>query len=88
MLRAPDVGRRPFSVRTDADVDTVMDKMHQLAPIIETSAVTGEGLDLLRRMLFNIPKRRRHEVRSVLFCICLVMLPLWNSVVYVSWSCI
>mmetsp|Transcript_50079 Transcript_50079/g.98003 ORF Transcript_50079/g.98003 Transcript_50079/m.98003 type:complete len:615 (-) Transcript_50079:205-2049(-) len=64
MLRAPDVGRRPFSVRTDADVDTVMEKMHQLAPIIETSAVTGEGLDLLRRMLFNIPKRRRHESKA------------------------
>mmetsp|Transcript_26279 Transcript_26279/g.60460 ORF Transcript_26279/g.60460 Transcript_26279/m.60460 type:complete len:190 (+) Transcript_26279:1534-2103(+) len=37
-------------------------KMHQLAPMFETSAVTGEGMDLLQRMLFHLPKRRKHEV--------------------------
>mmetsp|Transcript_25550 Transcript_25550/g.36649 ORF Transcript_25550/g.36649 Transcript_25550/m.36649 type:complete len:704 (-) Transcript_25550:51-2162(-) len=61
LLRSPDVGKRPFAVRTQQDVETCMDKMHCLAPIIETSCVTGEGLDLLQTMLFSLPKRRHHE---------------------------
>uniref|UniRef100_A0A7S1BH96 Elongation factor Tu, chloroplastic n=2 Tax=Corethron hystrix TaxID=216773 RepID=A0A7S1BH96_9STRA len=61
MLRAPDVARRPFKVRNKEDVDMCLTKMHQLAPMFETSAVTGEGMDLLQRMLFHLPKRRKHE---------------------------
>ena len=61
LLRSPDVGKRPFAVRTEKDVETCMDKMHSLAPMIETSCVTGEGLDLLLNMLFSLPKRRQHE---------------------------
>jgi len=38
-----------------------MGKLNSLAPIIETSCVTGAGLDLLQKMLFSLPKRRRHE---------------------------
>jgi len=30
-------------------------------PVVETSCVTGEGLELLRKLLFHLPKRRRHE---------------------------
>jgi len=61
LLRSTDVGKRPFAVRTAQDVETCMDKMHSLAPIIETSCVTGEGLTLLQMMLFSLPKRRHHE---------------------------
>lgn len=61
MLRSPEVGKKPFMVRDDDDVLTVMDKMHTLAPMIETSCVTGEGIHLLQKMLFTLPKRRRHE---------------------------
>jgi GTPase len=61
MLRSPDVGKTPFAVRNEQDVATCMDKLHKLAPIIETSCVNGQGIDLLQKMLFSLPKRRRHE---------------------------
>lgn len=61
MLRSPEVAKKPFAVRNEADVTTVMDKLHTLAPVIETSCVTGEGMNLLQKMLFSLPKRRRHE---------------------------
>ena len=61
LLRAPDVGRKPFVVRKEEDITTCMDKLHVLAPIIDISCVTGEGLNLLRKMLFSLPRRRRHE---------------------------
>lgn len=61
MLRSPEVGKTPFTVRNEEDIATVMDKLHTLAPMIETSCVTGEGIDLLQKMLFVLPKRRRHE---------------------------
>lgn len=61
MMRSPEVGRRPFAVRNENDIATCVGKLHTLAPIIETSCVTGKGLNLLRKMLFTLPKRRRHE---------------------------
>jgi len=61
LLRAPDVGRKPFAIRNEKDILTCMGKLHTLAPIIEISCVTGEGLDLIRKLLFSLPKRRRHE---------------------------
>mmetsp|Transcript_32138 Transcript_32138/g.96295 ORF Transcript_32138/g.96295 Transcript_32138/m.96295 type:complete len:719 (-) Transcript_32138:202-2358(-) len=64
LLRAPDVGRKPFAVRTEQDVSTCMGKLHILAPVLDTSCVTGEGMDLLRKMLFSLPKRRRHENKA------------------------
>ena len=66
LLRAPDINKRPFAVRNEQDVTTCIDKLQQanLAPIIDTSCVSGEGLDLLRKMLFALPKRRRHEKKA------------------------
>jgi len=66
LLRAPDINKRPFAVRNEQDVATCIDKLQQanLAPIIDTSCVSGEGLDLLRKMLFALPKRRRHEKKA------------------------
>ncbi len=61
LLRAPDVGRKPFVIRKEQDITTCIDKLHTLAPVIDISCVTGEGLNLLRKMLFSLPKRRRHE---------------------------
>ncbi len=61
LLRAPDVGKRPYAVRKEKDIETCMDKLHVLSPIVDISCVTGEGLDLLRKLLFSLPKRRRHE---------------------------
>ena len=64
LLRAPDVGRRPFAIRKEEDITTCMGKLNSLAPVIETSCVTGAGLDLLRKLLFSLPKRRRHEKKA------------------------
>eukprot|EP00557_Chaetoceros_sp_GSL56_P001191 CAMPEP_0176491218 /NCGR_PEP_ID=MMETSP0200_2-20121128/8310_1 /TAXON_ID=947934 /ORGANISM="Chaetoceros sp., Strain GSL56" /LENGTH=728 /DNA_ID=CAMNT_0017888623 /DNA_START=96 /DNA_END=2282 /DNA_ORIENTATION=+ len=64
LLRAPDIGRKPFAVRKEQDIATCMDKLHALAPVIDISCVTGEGLNLLRKMLFSLPKRRRHEQKA------------------------
>jgi len=64
MLRSPEIGKRPYVVRNEEDVATVMDKLHILAPMIETSCVSGEGIDLLQKMLFALPKRRRHEKKA------------------------
>lgn len=61
LLRAPDVGKVAFAVRNEQDIETCIGKMNVLAPMIETSCVTGEGIDLLQKLLFALPKRRRHE---------------------------
>lgn len=61
MIRGPTVGKRPFSVRSERDIDTVKDKLYSLVPVIEVSCVTGEGLELLRKLLFALPKRRLHQ---------------------------
>ena len=61
LLKSPDIGKRPFAVKTEQDVATCMGKLHTLAPMIDISCVNGEGLDLLRKLLFALPKRRRHE---------------------------
>jgi selenocysteine-specific translation elongation factor len=61
MLRAGDVGKKPFAVRNEEDIDTCVGKLHSLAPLVETSYVTGQGIDLLQKLLFALPKRRRHE---------------------------
>eukprot|EP00573_Skeletonema_grethae_P008195 CAMPEP_0201709240 /NCGR_PEP_ID=MMETSP0578-20130828/57993_1 /ASSEMBLY_ACC=CAM_ASM_000663 /TAXON_ID=267565 /ORGANISM="Skeletonema grethea, Strain CCMP 1804" /LENGTH=708 /DNA_ID=CAMNT_0048198197 /DNA_START=63 /DNA_END=2189 /DNA_ORIENTATION=- len=61
LLKSNEVGRRPYAIKTEQDIITSMGKLHTLAPTIDISCVTGEGLDLLRKMLFSLPKRRRHE---------------------------
>lgn len=61
LLKSPEIGRRPYAIKTDTDVLTVIGKLNTLAPTIDISCVTGEGLDLLRKILFSLPKRRKHE---------------------------
>ena len=64
LLRAPDIGKKPFAIRKEEDIETCMGKMGSLAPVIETSCVSGQGIDLLQKMLFAMPKRRRHEKKA------------------------
>ena len=61
MLRSPEIRKKPFAIRNENDVTTVMDKLRDLAPMFETSCVTGEGIELLNKLLFSLPKRRKHE---------------------------
>lgn len=64
LLRAPDIGKTPFEVRNEQDIATCMGKLNTLAPVISTSCVTGEGIELLKKMLFTLPKRRKHEKKA------------------------
>ncbi|KAL7550018.1 hypothetical protein ACHAWF_013268 [Thalassiosira exigua] len=61
LLKGPDIGKRPFAIKREEDVATCVGKLQHLAPTLDVSCVTGEGLPLLRRLLFALPKRRRHE---------------------------
>jgi len=61
LLKAPDIGKMPFEIKSEKDIEKVMGKMNTLAPMITTSCVTGQGIDLLQKMLFALPKRRKHE---------------------------
>jgi len=61
LLKRSDVNKRPFEIRSEEDIATCIGKLGTLAPMISTSCVTGEGIELLQKMLFSLPKRRRHE---------------------------
>jgi len=61
LLRRSDIGKQPFELRTEADIATCLGKLGTLAPMVATSCVTGEGVELLQKLLFALPKRRRHE---------------------------
>ncbi|CAD7702796.1 unnamed protein product [Ostreobium quekettii] len=61
ILRKPGVKKKPIIVRSEADVLLCAKNImaDSLAPIFLTSAVTGEGLDLVR-MFFNLLPQRQH----------------------------
>jgi len=63
LLRSPDIGKRAYAVKTEEDIDKCLVNLHSLAPVFDISNVTGEGMNLLRKMLFKLPKRRKHENR-------------------------
>jgi GTPase len=64
LLKAPDIGKKPYEIRSEDDIEKCIGKMGTLAPIITTSCVTGQGIELLQKMLFSLPKRRRHEKKA------------------------
>jgi len=61
MLRAPDVNKKPFMVKDEEDIIACIDKLSIIAPIIESSCVSAEGMDLLLNLMYNLPRRRQHE---------------------------
>ena len=50
-----------YQIKLLSDVHIVLNKMHAIVPIVSTSCVTGEGLDLLHTLCASIPKRHRHQ---------------------------
>jgi len=64
LLRGADIGKKPFEIRNDENIEMCMGKFNSLAPVFTTSCVTGEGIELLKKMLFNLPKRRKHEKKA------------------------
>jgi len=61
MLRDGEIGLRHFNVGSTKDVETVKDKIANrlLTPVISVSCVCGEGLDILKTLLSQLPQRRR-----------------------------
>lgn len=59
ILKKPGVKKKPFVVRSTDDVVTCARHMHadSLAPIFLTSAVTGEGLNLVKLFYNLLPQR-------------------------------
>jgi len=64
LLRAKEINRKPFGISNEDNIATCIGKLHILAPIIESSCVTGAGMDLIRKLLFALPKRRHHENKA------------------------
>lgn len=63
LLRSPDIGKRAYAIKCEEDIEKAMVNLNSLAPMFDISSVTGEGMNLLRKMLFQLPKRRKHENR-------------------------
>eukprot|EP01083_Nonionella_stella_P242170 844962_1 len=64
VIRSKGVQKRPYQIKTEADVTVVMDKMHAVVPIISISSVSGDGLNLIHNLLSVLPKRRRHQSKA------------------------
>lgn len=54
------VGRIPYLIKDENDLNVVIDKLDTIVPIIKTSAVTLEGYDILNKLLLSLPERRRN----------------------------
>ncbi|MBU5537322.1 MAG: GTP-binding protein [Candidatus Aenigmatarchaeota archaeon] len=53
------VGRIPYLIKDENDLNVVIDKLNTIVPIIKTSAVTLEGYDILNKLLSLLPERKR-----------------------------
>jgi elongation factor 1-alpha len=53
------VGRVPFTIKDEKDLAVIIDKLDVTVPIIKTSAVTLEGYDLLNKLLYALPQRKK-----------------------------
>lgn len=69
ILKKPGVRKKPLLIRTAGDVITAARHMQNesIAPIILTSSVSGEGLDLVRLMFNLLP-----QVWSTVRVVCVV----------------
>ncbi len=64
------VGRIPFPVKDRKDVAKIskfISENNYIVPIVETSAVTREGYDLLEELLYRLPKRYTAEKEFLMY---------------------
>lgn len=54
------VGRIPYRIKNEDDLNVVADKLDTIVPMVKTSAVTMEGYDLLNKTLMSLPERKRN----------------------------
>lgn len=60
ILRFSNVGKVCYAIKNENDIDLVKEKMTTLIPVVSVSCVSGEGLNILNKFLFSLPKRRKH----------------------------
>jgi elongation factor 1-alpha len=53
------VGKVPYRLRSEEDLNVVIDKLNVVTPILLTSAVTRDGYELLEKLLLALPTRRK-----------------------------
>ncbi len=63
------VGKIPFKILSEKDISLVLDKLEFVVPILRVSCVSGEGLDLVNKLLFMLPTKKRHEDKPFLMYI-------------------
>lgn len=63
------VGRVPYSIKKEKDIAVITDKLATIVPIINTSAVTLEGYDLLNNLLLTLPQRKKEVDKPFLMFI-------------------
>lgn len=63
------VGKVPFAIKDEKDVNVIVDKMKTTVPVITTSAVTLEGYELLNNLLFSLPQRKKEFEKPFLMFI-------------------
>lgn len=62
------VGRVPFVVNSEEDVDLVVDKISVIVPVLKTSSVTREGYELVYSLLRKLPVRvKRKDMPFLLY---------------------
>lgn len=55
--------KKAYDIRSINDVDLVHNKLNALVPIVKISSVTGDNIDILKKLLYTISPRLRHENR-------------------------
>lgn len=63
------VGKIPYMIKDENDMNVVIDKLDTIVPIIKTSAVTMEGYDVLNKFLLTLPERKRKDDKPFLMFI-------------------
>jgi elongation factor 1-alpha len=63
------VGRIPFLIKEEKDLNVIIDKLDVVAPLIKTSALTFEGYDLLNKLFYILPERKKLSEKPFLMFI-------------------
>ncbi|MEM7825583.1 MAG: GTP-binding protein, partial [Candidatus Aenigmatarchaeota archaeon] len=63
------VGRIPFSIKEEKDIGLIVDKLEAIVPIIEVSSRTLEGYDLINKLLYSLPPRKKEIEKPFLMFI-------------------
>ena len=61
VVREATNGKMAFEVRNMKDAELVQNKISLLVPVVKVSSVSGDNLDVLKQLLYSLPRRRRHE---------------------------